>query len=82
MRATATARTAAKPIHSGEKARVSRPCPKWRAPFPGANSSRATDYVRTHRDRYRDLRWREIPRYRGVEVNSLFDPNYDILVDT
>ncbi|WP_276302454.1 spermidine synthase [Halorussus lipolyticus] len=53
-----------------------------RAPFPSPNSSQATAYVRTHSDRYRDLRWRAIPRYRGVEVNSLFDPNYDILIDT
>jgi spermidine synthase len=49
-------------------------------PDPGRAS--ATDYVRRHADRYRDLRWREVPRYRGVPVNSLFDPNYDIIVDT
>jgi spermidine synthase len=40
-----------------------------------------TAYVREHSDRYRDFRWRETPRYRGVEANSIFDPNYDILVE-
>ncbi|MFC4451601.1 spermidine synthase [Halorussus aquaticus] len=50
--------------------------------FPAPDSAEATDYVRTYSDRYRDLRWRDIPRYRGVRVNSLFHPNYDILVDT
>ncbi|NEU58125.1 spermidine synthase [Halorussus sp. MSC15.2] len=53
-----------------------------RPEFPAPDSAEATDYVRTYSDRYRDLRWREIPRYRGVRVNSLFHPNYDILVDT
>jgi spermidine synthase len=48
----------------------------------GFDAEEATPYVQTHRDRYRDLRWRELPRYNGVEVNSIFDPNYDILVDT
>ncbi|WP_372910234.1 spermidine synthase [Salinigranum sp.] len=53
---------------------------------PGERSGFDVDaggaYVRAHRDRYRDLRWRELPRYNGVEVNSIFDPNYDVLVDT
>ncbi|AUV80626.1 spermidine synthase [Salinigranum rubrum] len=48
----------------------------------GFDVERGTPYVRAHRDRYRDLRWRELPRYNGVEVNSIFDPNYDVLVDT
>ncbi len=56
--------------------------PGERAPFPDPDSARATEYVRRYADRYRDLRWRAIPGYRGVEVNSLFDPNYDIIVDT
>ncbi|MFC6825089.1 spermidine synthase [Halopelagius fulvigenes] len=41
-----------------------------------------TDYVRRHSDRYRDAQWRPVPRYNGVRVNSIFHPNYDILVDT
>ena len=56
--------------------------PGQRSAFPAPDSPRATDYLRRHADRYRDLRWHPIPRYRGVEVNSLFDPNYDLLVDT
>lgn len=48
----------------------------------GFDVEEGTTYVQTHRDRYRDLRWRELPRYNGVEVNSIFDPNYDILIDT
>ncbi|SFR67710.1 spermidine synthase [Halogeometricum limi] len=43
--------------------------------------TRGDDYVRKYGDRYRDVRWRELPRYNGVEVNSIFDPNYDIIVD-
>ena len=46
------------------------------------DAEEGTAYVRQHRDRYRDLRWRELPRYNGVEVNSIFDPNYDVLIDT
>jgi spermidine synthase len=45
------------------------------------DAGNGTAYVRQHSDRYREVRWRETPRYRGVEVNSIFDPNYDILVD-
>ena len=41
-----------------------------------------TEYVRQYRDRYDDTSWRTVPRYRGVRVNSIFHPNYDILVDT
>ncbi|PSP80047.1 spermidine synthase [Halobacteriales archaeon QS_1_68_20] len=32
-------------------------------------------------DADRELTWRPIPRYRGVEPNSIFHPNYDIIVD-
>ncbi|WP_128478728.1 spermidine synthase [Halorussus pelagicus] len=56
--------------------------PGERESFPDPGSTRATDYVRAHADRYRDLQWRAVPRYSGVEVNSLFHPNYDIIVDT
>ena len=41
-----------------------------------------TDYVRRYGDRYRDREWRAVPHYRGVRVNSIFHPNYDVLVDT
>jgi spermidine synthase len=39
-------------------------------------------YVRRFEDRYADATWQPIPRYRGVEPNTLFDPNYGILIDT
>jgi len=29
----------------------------------------------------RDWAWKRFPHYRGVEPNSVFDPNYDIIVD-
>lgn len=37
-------------------------------------------YVRRHAGRYRDLQWRATPNYRGVRPNSVFHPNYDILI--
>ncbi|AFK20842.1 spermidine synthase (plasmid) [Haloferax mediterranei ATCC 33500] len=41
-----------------------------------------TAYVRKHREQYRTIEWHAVPRYRGVRVNSIFHPNYDILIDT
>lgn len=41
-----------------------------------------TDYVRTHGEQYRSVDWSETPRYAGVETNSVFDPNYDLIVET
>jgi len=41
-----------------------------------------TDYVRTHGEQYRSTDWSETPRYAGVEANSVFDPNYDLIVET
>ncbi|WP_246983893.1 spermidine synthase [Halorientalis marina] len=38
-------------------------------------------YLRRHADRYRSATWRPIPTYRGVRPNSIFHPNYDIIVD-
>ena len=38
-------------------------------------------YLRRHADRYRNLTWRSVPTYRGVRPNSIFHPNYDIIVD-
>lgn len=37
-------------------------------------------YVARHADEYRDAQWRTVPHYDGIDVNSIFDPNYDILV--
>jgi len=41
-----------------------------------------TDYVRTHGEQYRSVDWTETPRYAGVEPNSVFDPNYNLIVET
>lgn len=44
------------------------------------NSSQSK-YIRNNQQAYEDLHWRFLPQFRGVEVNSIFDPNYDIIVD-
>jgi len=41
-----------------------------------------TGYVRTHGEQYRSADWGDTPRYAGVEPNSVFDPNYDLIVET
>lgn len=48
---------------------------------PPLNSDR-TAYVRQYSERYETVRWRSVPRYSGVRVNSIFHPNYDIIIDT
>ena len=66
----------------GETERVERFyafAPGDREPLRVANG---TDYVRQYSARYRETRWRPVPHYRGVRTNSVFHPNYDILVDT
>jgi spermidine synthase len=51
-------------------------------PTPSPNVSRArSDYLDAVADRYEGLEWRRVPAYRGVEPNSVFDPNYDVIVD-
>ncbi|QPV64431.1 spermidine synthase [Halosimplex litoreum] len=51
-------------------------------PAPKPNVSRArSDYLDAVADRFERLDWRPIPAYRGVEPNSVFDPNYDVIVD-
>ncbi|QLH79941.1 spermidine synthase [Halosimplex rubrum] len=51
-------------------------------PTPTPNVSRArSDYLDAVADRYERLDWRPVPAYRGVEPNSVFDPNYDVIVD-
>jgi len=51
-------------------------------PTPEPDLAGVTDpYLRRHADRYRNLTWRSIPTYRGVRPNSIFHPNYDIIVD-
>jgi spermidine synthase len=48
---------------------------------PAFDLSRAeSEYVARNADRIGPVRWRAVPRYRGVEANSIFDPNYDIIL--
>jgi spermidine synthase len=50
-------------------------------PTPSLDLDRAESvYVRRHADRLDPGEWRPLPTYRGVEPNSVFDPNYDIVV--
>ena len=41
-----------------------------------------TEYVRAHSKQYRSADWSETPRYTGIKPNSVFDPNYDLIVET
>lgn len=51
-------------------------------PTPPIDLARAeSDYVREHADRIGPVRWRPLPRYDGVRPNSLFHPNYDLIVE-
>lgn len=52
--------------------------PSKRAPF----DANGTDYARRYAERYSTLRWRAVPRYAGVRINSIFHPNYDIIIDS
>ncbi|UPM43042.1 spermidine synthase [Halocatena salina] len=40
-----------------------------------------TAYGRRYTERYETVQWEPIPRYTGVRSNSIFHPNYDIIVD-
>lgn len=51
-------------------------------PTPTFELDRAEgEYVPRHADRIGPVEWRRLPRYRGVEPNSVFDPNYDIVIE-
>jgi spermidine synthase len=55
--------------------------PDKRAP-PQITRRQETDYVHRYSERYSDLRWKPVPHYNGVPINSIFHPNYDIIIDT
>lgn len=38
-------------------------------------------YVQNHSNQYEDVSWEDTPQYTGVEVNSVFHPNYEIIVN-
>ncbi|WP_436926383.1 spermidine synthase [Halosimplex amylolyticum] len=51
-------------------------------PQPTPNVTRArSDYLDAVADRYGPWDWEALPSYRGVEPNSVFDPNYGVIVD-
>ncbi|PSQ45072.1 spermidine synthase, partial [Halobacteriales archaeon SW_7_68_16] len=53
-------------------------------PRPTPDLSRAASpYLNETAPRYaeRTWEWNRFPHYRGVEPNSVFDPNYDLIVD-
>ncbi|WP_415383279.1 spermidine synthase [Halosimplex sp. TS25] len=51
-------------------------------PQPVPNVSRArSDYLGAVAERYERWEWRALPSYRNVEPNSVFDPNYGVIVD-
>ncbi|TVT91488.1 spermidine synthase, partial [Haloferax volcanii] len=49
---------------------------------PRLTGDGATRYVRAREEHYGAVEWHAVPHYRGVRENSIFHPNYDILVDT
>jgi len=60
----------------GERFYVFAPGPR---PSPALGT--ASNLTATQQRRYSDARWRPVPRYNGVEPNSIFDPNYDIIIN-
>ncbi|WP_254521978.1 spermidine synthase [Natrinema caseinilyticum] len=51
-------------------------------PTPEPALERAeSDYIREYADTFDEWQWWTIPRYRGVDPNSVLHPNYDIIVD-
>jgi spermidine synthase len=48
-------------------------------PTPDLSRARS-DHLDATAARYEEWSWRAFPHYRGVEPNSVFDPNYDIIV--
>ncbi len=50
-------------------------------PTPAVDLDRAkSPYLARNADRVGPVEWRPLPRYRGVDPNSVFHPNYDILI--
>ena len=49
---------------------------------PVITPTNGTQYVRKYQGQYQSKKWRSVPTYRGVRPNTLFNPNYEILIDT
>ena len=50
-------------------------------PGPSPALETASNLTDTQQRRYADAEWRPVVRYRGVEPNSIFNPNYDIIIN-
>jgi spermidine synthase len=48
-------------------------------PNPSFNDSESA-YVKKFAHRYEKYNWEKVPEYRGASPNSIFNPNYDIIV--
>jgi spermidine synthase len=60
----------------GERFYIFAPTDRHRSVRPQSG----TAYVQQYRRYYADRPWRPIPTYRGVRPNSVFHPNYDIII--
>jgi len=49
-------------------------------PIPDLDRAKSP-YLDAHAEQFEPFDWQSFPHYRGVEPNSVFDPNYDIIVD-
>lgn len=50
-------------------------------PGPSPALGTASNLTDTQQRRYADAEWQPVLRYRGVEPNSIFNPNYDIIIN-
>ncbi|WP_435102538.1 spermidine synthase [Halarchaeum sp. P4] len=50
-------------------------------PRPALDPANGSAYVRRYAERYESVSWHDTPTYAGVRTNSIFHPNYDILIE-
>lgn len=48
----------------------------------GLHVGQGTSYVKRYDDAYAEQSWATTPTYDGVAANSIFHPNYDIIIDS
>ena len=49
---------------------------------PSISPTNGSQYVKKYQEQYQSKNWRSVPTYRGIRPNTLFNPNYEILIDT
>ncbi|EMA07900.1 spermidine synthase [Haloarcula marismortui] len=64
----------------GETERVERFTLLAPAPRDSLSPHNGTAYMNRYQHRYQAVEWVDTPRYAGVRPNSVFHPNYDILI--